>query len=357
MEIPIATEDVTTRAASRVENSTILDDEHFLSPNLSVPRAPSTMSSVSWLSYLSFSLTCSFLLVGLVGNGLTLIVTLRSGSRSKPHSILIMSLAVADTLSLLTHILFAQSFDEVLLIDLQAVKAANNLTCKLFNATFRTSIVSSSLMIMLICIERFIVVWFPLKSRHLLTRKVTIISVAACLSATLLIVAIPSAIFGGIRKGVCFHDFDVDGDGVSDTMKTTPLIGIMVVLFAVCPVLVILSLTPLTIFKLYRQHTIRRRLTTQELNTGPYRTSVLLIAVVVAYMTLAGIPNLVFSAISASGIHFSASPGTWRDIAKTCFTLIYQANYSTNFIFYSTINAEFRQQMLTQLGCSCCRGQ
>ena len=162
-------------------------------------------------------------------------------------------------------------------------------------------------MIMLICIERFIVVWFPLKSRHFSTKRLTVLSVATCIASTFVIVAIPSALYGGTRDGVCYFDFNDNGDGESDTIQTTPLLLIIVVLFIISPILIILNLTPMTIVKLYRQQTTRRGLTTQELRTGPYRTSVLLTAVVVVYLTLAGIPYLVFSAISASGTNVSAS--------------------------------------------------
>ena len=53
-----------------------------------------------WLSYTVATFACIFLLLGLFGNGMTLAVTLKSETRFKPHNILIMSLAVADILSL-----------------------------------------------------------------------------------------------------------------------------------------------------------------------------------------------------------------------------------------------------------------
>ena len=131
----------------------------------------------------------------------------------------------------------------------------------------------------------------------------------------------------------------------------------MVVLFVIFPMLIILSLTLLTIVKLYRQQALRRGLTRQELSTGPYRTVVLLTAVVVVYLTLAGILYLVFSAISASGTNVAASSGSWGVIARMCFSLIFQANYSTNFVLYTMFNAEFRQNLISMLGISCCRDQ
>ena len=126
-----------------------------------------------------------------------------------------------------------------------ALKSVNNFTCKLFNATYRTSLFNSSVIIMLICIERFIVVWFPLKSRKFLTRRLTILSVAACIATTIVIVAIPSVLYGGIRNGICYHDFEVNDDGESDTIQSTPLLSIIVVLFVISPILIVLSLTPL----------------------------------------------------------------------------------------------------------------
>ena len=339
--------DVTINTTSETDISTPFGDGHFVMENLSQPPAS---------AYFIVTLACIFLLVGLLGNGLTLVVTLKSETRSMPQNILIMSLAVADTLSLLTNTFNITAFCEISFIDMTALKSVNNFTCKLFNATYRTSIFNSSLIIMLICIERFIVVWFPLKSRHFLTRRLTILSVAACIATTIVIVAIPSVLYGGIRNGICYHDFDVNGDGESDTIQSTPLLSIIVVLFVISPILIILSLTPLTIVKLYRQQTTRRGLTTQELRTGPYRTYVLLTAVVLVYLTLAGIPYLVFSAISASGTNVSASTAS---TGSRGFSIILQANYSTNFVLYTMLNAGFRQKLLSMLGISnsCCRCQ
>ena len=354
MEITNAT-DVTIHATSGTDDSTPFGDGNFMH-NLSHPPVPETMVHDPWLAYFIVTLACVFLLVGLLGNGLTLVVTLKSDTRSKSQNILIMSLAVADTLSLLTNTFYIRAFGEISFIDMTALKSVNNFTCKLLNATYRTSIFNSSLMIMLICIERFILVWFPLKSRNFLTKRLTILSVAVCIATILVFVAIPSVLYGGIRNGICYHDFDVNGDGESDTIQSTPLLSIIVVLFVIFPILIILSLTPMTIIKLYRQQATRRGLTTQELRTGPYRTSVLLTAVVVVYLTLAGIPYLVFAAISASGtdvVGSNAIAGSW------VFSIILQANYSTNFVLYTMFNAEFKQNLFNMLGISnsCCRCQ
>ena len=355
MEIPNAT-DVTFHATSGIDNSTAFGDGNFFMQNLSHPSAPESMVHDPWMSYFIASLACFFLLVGLLGNGLTLVVTLKSETRFKSNNILIMSLAVADTLSLLTNTFNIRAFGEISPIDMTALKSANNFTCKLSNATYRMSLFNSSLMIMLICIERFIVVWFPMKSRHFLTKRLTFLSVATCIASTFVIVAIPSALYGGTKNGVCYFDFDVNGDGESDTIQSTPLLLIIVVLFVISPIVIILSLTPMTIVKLYRQQAIRRGLTKQELRTGTYRTSVLLTATVVVYLTLAGIPYLVFSAISASGTNVSASSastGSWG------FSIILQTNYSTNFVLYTLFNEEFRQNLFNMLGISnsCCRCQ
>ena len=356
MEITNATDVTTIHATSGTDNSTPFGNGNLVMQNLSHSPAPEIVVYGPWLSYLIVTLACFFLLVGLFGNGMTLVVTLKLETRSKPHNILIMSLAVADTLSLLTNTFNIKAFGDISPIDMTALKALNNFTCKLFNATYRTSLLNSTLMIMLICIERFIVVWFPLKSRLFLTKRLTLMSIAACTLATLVIVALPSALYDGVRNGVCYFDFDVDGDGVGDTMKSTPLLSIIVVLFVILPMLIILSLTPLTIVKLYRQQAIRRGLTKQERKTGPYRTSVLLTAVVVVYLTLAGIPHLVFSAISARGTNVATSTGSWGVIVRMCFIVIVQANYSTNFVLYTVINAEFRQNLFSMLGMSCGRG-
>ena len=334
-------------------NWTLLGGEDFVIEDVSkTPISEMTIDN-PWLPYTMVTFACIFLLVGLLGNGMTLVVTLKSKTRFKPHNILIMSLAVADTLALLTNTLNIHAFSEVSLIDMQALKSANAFTCKLFNMTFRMSLWSSTLIIMLICIERFIVVWFPLKARHLLTKRLTIMSVVACVMAALVIGGIPSALYSGNVNGECYFGLDVDGDGDGDTMQTTPLLMIKPILFIVTPMLVILSLTPLTIAKLFYQQAIRRSLTNQETSTSTHRTSILLTAVVVFYLLLAGTPHLLFAVMSVRGTLISTTTGSWG-VGRLFLTVIVQANYSTNFILYTVFNKEFRQNLFRMLGCSCC---
>ena len=333
----------------------LFGDGNLVNQNASRALTKSTSVPRSWVSYTVVTLACIFLVVGLIGNGLALVVTLKSKTRFKPHNILIMSLAVADTCSLLTTTVTIREFGEVSPVDMIVLKSTNNFTCKLFQAAYLTSLFNSTLMIMLICIERFIVVWFPLKTRYFLTKRLTIISVATCVTVTIAFGAVPSVIYGGVRNRTCVFNLDVNGDGEADTIKSTPLLLVIPLLFVVTPMVVILSLTPLTIVKLYRQQAIRRSLTNQDTSTGSHRTSVLLTAIVVVYLLLVGIPHLTFSAISVGGTNVASSNGSsWKAVARICLTIITQANYSTNFIMYTWLNAEFRQNLFNMFSCSCC---
>ena len=332
-------------------NSALFGVRDSVVQNLSLLSDPETTEHELWLSYSIAIAACIFVLIGLFGNGMTLVVTVKSETRFKPHNILIMSLAVADTLSLVVNTLNVKAFGELSLFDITALKSANDYACKLYNAGTRISSFNSTLMIMLICIERFIVVWFPLKARQILTSRRTTLAVAACVTATVVIAGTPSLMYGGVIDGTCYFGFDVDGDGEIDTLQSTPLRVLILALFVVTPMLIILSLTPLTIVKLYRQHAIRRSLTNQETSTGPHRTSVLLTAVVVLYLLLAGIPQLVYSIISIRGTNVTTTTDSWGSIARLSFVVVFQANYSTNFILYTMFNKEFRQNLFSMLGC------
>ena len=73
-----STTDVTINAASGTDNSTLFGDGDLVMQNHSHTPAPETIVHVLWLSYSIVTLACVFLLVALFGNGLTLIVTLKS---------------------------------------------------------------------------------------------------------------------------------------------------------------------------------------------------------------------------------------------------------------------------------------
>ena len=311
-------------------------------PNSNLSRAsgriPSITSSYEWMRTLSFGMSCFFMIFGLFGNILTLIISSRSANRSKPYSILIMMLATTDTAAMLTRILNLLGP-----VQMKLIAFTNQVACIIL--VFATALTkhTSTVAVELICIERFIVIFFPLKARRFLTSRNTRITIAACVLVTL----VSTSVFT-VYSIKCRRDVPASGSTEVALARRAS-----VILNQHVPMAIFLCLTPLMVVKLIQQHAVRRRLTKTESKTGHYQTSVLLVSIVVAFFILAVIPNLVLLALEASGI---ATRGRNEAFVVSFFKILMpvgqMANYSINFIFYNAFNADFRRKTIILLGCS-----
>ena len=344
MEVPVETEGTTTQDVFSVVNSTTTDDSLLL-PNASEPEGPSLYLNTSWTAYFLFSLACLFLAVGLFGNIFTLIVTIKSKGSSKSHNILIISLAVMDTLALVTSAINQPSFTEVMRL---YIGAMSGVFCRVFMAIYKIVSFNATLVIVLISIERFIVVWFPLKSQQLLTTKKIIISIVICSLVSFLLQIFP-AVFSNTEALKCVAQVNLAAnvDEKQPLVLGIPSYLFIRVILAALPGIILLIFTPLTIGKLLHRHVIRRHLTVQESNTGTFRISVLLMTVVVMFLLLYIAPNIIMVALFAGRI--TVHKGSLLE----CVFILSHVNHSTNFILYAVFLKEFRGKLIAFLSCAC----
>ena len=344
MEDPGSTEGTTIQEdIFRVENTTTFN-KSFLLQNVSEPEGPSLYMFTPWTAYFFFSLAWLFLGVGLFGNVITLIITLKSKGSSKSHNTLIMSLALMDTLALVTFPINQPSFMEIMWVYIEAL---NNVICGVFMVIYRTASFNATLMNLLISIERFIVVWFPLKSKQLLTTKVLIISIVSCSLGSLVLYVLP-ALFRNLETIDCTNQESIAANvGNQRSVLGIPMYIITRLLLVALPAMILLILTPLTIGKLLHIRAKRRHLTTQSTDTGTFRISVLLMSVVITFLLLFVVPNLIRIGLSAGRISVNT------DIFLECVFILSHINHSTNFLLYAVFLKEFREKLIAYLSCAC----
>ena len=343
---------VTNHTTMSVENSTA-SDEPFLQSNLSTAPGlvPAIVSSYEWMPNLSFTLACLLLALGLFGNVLTLTITSRSADRWKPYNMLIMLLAAADTLSMLTRIISLLGS-----LQMNLISFSNYVFCQLVSGTSLMVRYSSTVIIEIICIERFLVIVFPLRARGLVTTRNTAITATACLLVTLASAIVVTVYSYGCRR-------ESTANRSTDEKSYALYVGlakqIITVLFQFIPIVVLLSLTPVMVIKLFRQNAIRRHLTDTESNIGHFRISVLLLAVVIAYIILEIVPTIVILSFAANDIAILGNNSTFGSqfFKMVLHPLAHMLNCSTNFIIYNAVNADFRRKTLIMLGLSRCTDQ
>ena len=289
------------------------------------------------MTYILFGLTCFITILGLFGNSLILMIMIKFRETPlKAHDILITALALFDAVVLIPTALSVPCVYEVIGRDIRAVTTG---LCKLVTGIRLSVSISSFTVVVLICIERFVAVWFPLRARYIISRKL----VLRCLFISVLTVVIlymtMCVLYSEIVDGKC--DSNVAGtvyssvlNRIADTTVYIRILGIHLLVY----LLILLTFTTLNIAKLHKERLIRHQLTPQEQNISQYKTTVKLISVVVTFVVLAALPGIALTVMGLNGINLTDTSQTipsWLMLARLL-------NHSTNFLIYNTLDTKFR---------------
>ena len=291
-----------------------------------------------------------FLFVGLFGNLMT-IATMASRQFSHMTSrYILIALAISDTTLLIT-----QPFNKIWIIKLFGtdVRAAlSDAGCKAFFHIFRTSKMTSSWFVVLLCFERFVAVVFPLRAKLIIKKNVVFTDMAL----NYLINGIYMAVWtfsSGIVDGLCKPDLPHPNH--------KPFLIVGVTIYSFIPSALLLIFTPQIIFKISRQIRLRRHLTQSKRSQASSRSeedmiraSVMVVCVMVAYIILVLPISIVhiYAAVTRISAFDVNSLGffVFREVAQ----VLEQVNYSVNFFFYVLCSSVFRRRVAQILGFSCC---
>ena len=296
---------------------------------------------VSGLTYTLFGLTCLFTCLGLAGNFSILTISLKYRRRAKSHDVLITALAVTDSFATVTFALMQPCVYGTIGMD---VRALTTIGCKVFMSVLLSAMFCSSTVVVLVSIERFVAVWYPIRSRNFLSRQTALRSVWLCVAPIVIISTTLSILYCEIdTNGVC--DPNHLGHEYSSVLKRMPdpiVYKIMGIVLS-SPQLILLILTPMTVVKLCKQMTIRSQLTSQEVSNKELQISMKLIMVVVVHVTLIAVP------IAIALYHVSISiPLEGNVLSGITLTLL--LNHSTNFLLYNIFDREFRRRLYVLFG-------
>ena len=325
-------------------NATIISGTCDQTATLPIPSQAD--SPITSLSYISFTAICTVSVLGLLGNFLTLAVTLKFQKPLKGHDILIVALAVIDFAAIITTPFNHPDVYEVLGMDIRAISTVG---CKLFLGIWTSLVISSSVILVLISIERFVAVWFPLKAKVLLTRVRILRSMFVSVSVTFLVYVTLSVLYCEIQNGLCYPN--PDGSAYSTVLQQMPdttAYNTMIAAMLFATVLTLSTLTSLTIGKLIKQIAIRRSLSTPNSTSIEEQSRIItakLSAVVVAHLVLVSLPSIATGITGQMGINI-------HDVRVLHSAVIYGfiINHSTNFLIYHVFDSEFRKRVASLLG-------
>ena len=212
------------------------------------------------ITYVLFGLVCIITVVCLFGNSLTLTIMIKLQDKPlKGNDILISALAVFDGMVLIPTAISNPIVYNVIGRDIRAI---STIGCKVFNCIWSSALVSSYTVVILICIERFVAVWCPLRARYILSRKFVIKCLLISVITVPMMYVSAVVLYSEIEDKICITNFA--GTVYSSVLKGKPnttvlnaAIGFNLALYLA----ILYILTPMILVKLYKQRVTRRRLT------------------------------------------------------------------------------------------------
>ncbi|XP_064622661.1 putative olfactory receptor 10J6 [Lineus longissimus] len=138
----------------------------------------SQQHATTWGRWMRLIVLPLVLLIGFPGNALSATIMSRRSMRRHSYTIILQTLAIFDTSSLIIRLLFWINLLQSILSRDGVVTIQSLAGCKATEYFFTSIHIVCSWLVVLISMERFLVVCFPIRSRQWCTRKTSRIAVA-----------------------------------------------------------------------------------------------------------------------------------------------------------------------------------
>lgn len=294
-----------------------------------------------------YVLSPTLVVVGLVGNLFSFLTVSRHQFRKLTTRRILCVLAVSDSLLLCTN-----PFNQNFMLDLwgQDVRALSTFGCKLFFVLYRLGKISASWFIVLITIERFLAVIYPLKVKTWMTKRVVLVSIVAVYVMSLAVAASWS-FSTGIKDGVCIPDL-ADEDSLA-MHKAFVIFGAC--MYSIVPIVIMVILTPPVIVRIIKSHRRRKKLAQTSLERSTRETSkasVMLIAITLEYIILVTPITIVLISTFWTNTPIFGSTDPRHVVLQALALILEQLNNSINFFVYILCSQQFRKRFRDLV---CCR--
>ena len=283
--------------------------------------------------------------IGLGGNVLTLMVTTSRSYRNTAHGLYITAMAVADITFLL-----AQPLNRGFVHDLfgMDIRSYSLIGCKIYYFCLRWARPMSSLVIVLVCIERFVAVWFPLQAKSFSSRRVAILEIFGIFLLACFVSGFRTQTVG-IKDEVCLAVVDT-----AYNKQLTALCSIMgMTIRTLIPTSTLLLLTPPTIAKLFYQRHLRIKMSNGKAHSSDetFRVSMMLLCVAVAFCALVTPFCLSKHGYLLVGTNIVSTTTPTMRVLNEIRLIFEQLNCVINFVLYVLISREFRRHFYNILTC------
>lgn len=327
-------------------------EEHTTIPSLSVSIVITTLENINlWLWY---TMPPFLLCVGLIGNGLIILVISRLGVEHQPTLVFLLFLAITDSVVLLTGLpryWISNVFD----FDLKTV---GNVTCKLYYFFIYLSMQYSSWILVGVSLERVAKTYFPFTYKRLFGG----IKVTVALCTTLLLLSIVNGHFF-FTNGINDYTEGDCGSLNEDFFYFDEHIFVYVdfCLLSLMPFTIMMISSILLIRVLQKANRARASMVHQSVLEKANRFSVRMtqmLVVCTVYFLLATTPiSAYFIADTYLMPTYEAEENNYAiasmDLIWAIAYLLQFSNYCVNFYLYAATNRRFYDEMRIII----CRGQ
>ena len=321
---------------STAVNSTLSFDNQ----TLTTPSFTETDNHVeSLLVYVSYVIVPLFFILGIGGNILTVLITRRKLYKHSSHGVFLRTIALNDIVFLLTFPFNKHFVHDLVGFDVRSISIVG---CKVYFALYRASRISSALFMLQICIERFIVVCYPMKAKVFSTKRMALIlvfstfTVVACFTG-----AWTTAV--NICNGRCLP-VKVTNEN-EEILNAFSITGTILRTFF--PATMLLIFTPLTVIKLYSQRNMRRQMAQIRGADETYRTTLMLLSVVIAFLVLTVPFCILKHVLLFNGVDIVTSTFPWAKTLYELSQLCEQTDCVINFIIYVCASSSFRWHLIS----------
>ena len=292
--------------------------------------------------YINYVYLPTVLIVGVVGNALSVIVMTSRRYSQNTSRMYLIALALSDSMALFTQPFQKAFFHKLVGKDLRSL---SEIGCKIFFIARRGSKMTSSWFVVLLCVDRFVAVWFPLKAKLICTKRAAIISMTCLYIAVLGWTLAFSWASKVSSNGMCYPDA-YDRKNPDEVALFGRMVKAGSFLYSIIPMIILGVLSPMIVFKISR-HTKKRmemanNVGVTKQTTESSKITAMLLGIVVAFIVLVLPITVLHNAAYELKLNTFADNAVGFDIFKQVAQILEQLNHSINFFLYVLTSKKFR---------------
>ena len=284
-------------------------------------------------------ITIALVIVGLVGNSMSIAVMNSASFKHIPVTKVIQTLAVCDSFYLITALFQNKWFPSFVGYD---IKVSSVASCRAIACTAKASVCIGNWLIAIIALERFAAIWFPIHSKRFLTVKVAYVCITIIVVTITAYNSVNIHLAWNIKNNHC-RSTDQELDQKFNMYAA--------VLSSLTPLLLILVLNPLIIIKLC-QHKRQSQSLSSTHQIAHQKVATMLLTVVIAFIVLFVPGTVAYIAAYLMGEDLFNSdylPTVHLYIMSHIAKISMMINSSVNFFLYIVWGETFRKRLCQML--------